>query len=120
MHFLAHEEIPLDAVLALQGLGHKVDWVRLDPAGLTDMQTAQRIRRDACILLTFDKEWAERAYHLGLSVDCGIIVLKLPLTSPKEVARRTVAAIRSRQDWVGHYAVITLRQVRIYRLANQS
>ena len=113
---LAHEDIPLDAVLALQQLGHTVEWMRMDAPGRSDRKVTARIEKTSSLFLTYDKELAERVYRFGLPAKCGLIAMSLPQPSPKEAARWVVTAIRSRNEWLGFYSIISPHQLRVYRL----
>lgn len=74
MTFLANENFPLDAVEALRRAGHDVAWVRTDAPGSTDSQVLARAVAEGRLLLTFDKDFGDLAFHAGLPAGCGIVL----------------------------------------------
>jgi predicted nuclease of predicted toxin-antitoxin system len=113
---LANENFPLDAVEALRNDGHDVAWIRADTPGITDVEVLARARNENRILITFDKDFGELAFHAKLPADCGIILFRITLASPSHVARFVVTAINSRADWQGSFAVVEDARVRIRAL----
>ena len=59
------------------------------------------------VLVTFDKDFGELVYRVGLPADSGIIVFRIPTKSPADVAERILKVIDSRDDWAGIFAVVT-------------
>jgi predicted nuclease of predicted toxin-antitoxin system len=58
MRFLANENIPGDAVLALQRDGHDVVWIRTAAPGSTDRDVLAWAVHEDRVLLTFDQDLA--------------------------------------------------------------
>lgn len=85
MHFLANENFPGDAVAALRAGGHDVTWVRTDAPGSPDSEVLARAVRENRILLTFDKDFGELAWHARMPATAGIILFRLPMPSPANV-----------------------------------
>lgn len=81
MQFLANENFPLDAVEAVRKIGHDVIWIRTDAPGSKDPDILQRAVSEQRILLTFDKDFGELAFHFGLRATCGIVLFRLPASS---------------------------------------
>jgi predicted nuclease of predicted toxin-antitoxin system len=113
MRFLANENVPYDVVVALQDRGHDVAWVRTDAPGSRDREVLARAMAEERILLTFDKDFGELAFRERLPASCGIILFRIPTPSPADVARRVVAAVESRDDWAGHFAVVEEDRIRM-------
>lgn len=116
MRFLANENFPLDAVEALRNAGHDVAWVRADAPGSSDPQVLQRAVADERVLLTFDKDFGELAFHAGLPAPCGVVLFRFQAPSSAILAARVAAAISARTDWAGHFAVVTLGRIRMREL----
>lgn len=116
MRLLANENFPLDAVEALRNAGHDVAWVRTDAPGSSDPQVLQRAVADERVLLTFDKDFGELAFHAGLPVPCGVVLFRFKAPSSSILAARVLAAIGARTDWPGHFAVVTLGRIRMREL----
>jgi hypothetical protein len=83
MRILANENFPEEAVLALR------------------------------LIITFDKDFGELAFRSRLPVACGIVLFRLAAPSAAYVARAAVAALESRTDWAGNFAVVEERRIRM-------
>jgi predicted nuclease of predicted toxin-antitoxin system len=113
MYFLANENFPLDAIEALKAQGHDVAWVHTDAPGSSDEQVLAYANREKRILLTFDKDFGELAFHTGLKADCGIMLFRVPTPSSRDLANTVVAVVQSRQDRVGHFTVADEHHIRM-------
>ena len=113
MRLLADENFPADAVVALREAGHDVVWIRTDSPGIPDNQVLDQAQRERRIVLTFDKDFGELAFRVGLSAESGIILFRVSPRSPAEFSRIAVDVIGSRQDWTSHFAVVTKNRLRL-------
>ncbi|MBI4024314.1 MAG: DUF5615 family PIN-like protein [Verrucomicrobia bacterium] len=113
MQFLANENFAGDAVTALRERGHDVLWVRTTAPGIKDETVLAMARVHSRILLTFDKDFGELAFHARLPLPCGIILFRIPCRSPGYLARTTVKIIESRADWAGHFSVVEEGRLRM-------
>jgi predicted nuclease of predicted toxin-antitoxin system len=113
VNFLANENFPLDAVEVLRVAGHDVAWIRTDSPGITDPQVLARAVAEERILLTFDKDFGELAFHAGLPATCGIVLFRLPASSAGQLAAQVAVAIASRTDWAGHFSVVEPTRIRM-------
>ena len=113
MRFLANENFPGDAVVALRAVGHDVVWVRTAAPGSKDPDILAWAEREARILLTFDKDFGELAWRHGLPASCGIVLFRLPMPSPGSVGSALAARITERADWPGHFSVVEPGRVRM-------
>lgn len=113
MRFLANENFPLDAVEALRAAGHDVAWIRDESPGIADPVVLARAVAESRILVTFDKDFGELAFHSELPTGSGIILFRLRAGSSADLARQVCAAIAQRQDWPGHFAVVEPGKVRL-------
>ena len=66
MRFLANENFPGDAVTALKSAKHDIVWVRTAAAGSKDEDVLAWAERESRVLLTFDKDFGELAWRVGL------------------------------------------------------
>jgi len=41
-----------------------------------------------------------------LPLECGVMLLRIPMPSPANVGRRLAALITARDDWAGHFSII--------------
>ncbi|OGO33878.1 MAG: hypothetical protein A2W35_01080 [Chloroflexi bacterium RBG_16_57_11] len=113
MRLLANENIPADVVTALQVQGYDVIWIHLVAPGSSDPNVLAIAQAENRILLTFDKDFGELAYRYGLPADCGIILLRTPVSSSEWLARLVVAALDSRDDWAGNFSVVEEQHIRM-------
>lgn len=119
MRFLANENFPGDAVAALSTLGHDVAWVLADSPGISDPEVLARAQSDDRVLLTFDKDFGELAFRAGLPASCGVVLFRISSPSPAQMIRVTIAALESRTDWAGHFAVVEDDQIRLTLIPEQ-
>ncbi len=113
MRFLADENFPGDAVAELRSRGHEVAWVVEDDSGATDIQVLSRAQGELRVLLTFDKDFGELAFRERLPAACGIVLLRISAPTPAHAVRVILAALESRTDWPGHFAVVEDDQIRM-------
>ena len=113
MRILANENFPGKAVEALRKAGHDVAWVRTDAPGASDRNVLARAQAEERLLLTFDKGFGELAFRFGLVAPSGIVLFRIVPSSAAQVARAAVAALESRTDWPGHFAVVEEDRIRM-------
>jgi predicted nuclease of predicted toxin-antitoxin system len=119
MRILANENFPGGAVSALRERGHDVAWVRSDAPGSSDVEVLERAQAEGRILVTFDKDFGELAFRSGLPASSGVVLFRISVPSPSHVARVAVAALESRTDWAGNFAVVEDNRIRITPLPGQ-
>ncbi len=98
---------------ALREQGHDVAWVRADAPGSSDRQVLERAQRENRIIITFDKDFGELAFHAGLEAQSGVILFRISTPSATYVTQVAVAAVASRMDWAGHFAVVEDDRIRM-------
>jgi len=113
VRFLANENFPVDAIEALRGRGHDVAWVLADSPGIADAKVLARAQAEERILLTFYKDFGELAFRAGLPSSSGVVLFRISAQYPAQVTRVSLAALDSRTDWAGNFAVIEDDQIRI-------
>ena len=116
MRFLANENFPRLAVEALREAGHDVQWVRLDAPGATDERVLDLARAGGRVLLTFDKDFGELVLKRGLPASQGVVLFRLPLARPADLARDVAATLAARGDWAGHFSVVQADRIRMRTL----
>ena len=117
MRFLANENFPAAAVVALQDEGHDIAWVRTARPGATDAEILAWAIEEERILLTFDKDFGELAQRSPLAPACGVILLRIPMPMANDVGHRLANLIAARGDWAGKFSVIEPGRVRMRPLA---
>ena len=113
MRILADENFPGDAVLALRERGHDVVWIRSDAPGSSDVQVIARAQFEDRVLITFDKDFGELTFRSELPASSGVVLFRITVSSPAYIARIAVAALESRSDWAGHFAVVEDDRIRM-------
>jgi hypothetical protein len=119
MRFLANENFPGDAVTALEAAGHDIAWVRTAAPGSTDEDILAWAVREGRVILTFDKDFGELAWRVGLPASSGIVLFRLPMPAAAGVGATLAARIGERTDWAGHFTVIEPGRIRMRSLAAQ-
>ncbi|MGB8400538.1 DUF5615 family PIN-like protein [Bradyrhizobium sp.] len=113
MRFLADENFPGAAVVALRAAGNDVVWIRTAAPGSSDPEVLTLAARDERVLLTFDKDFGELAKASVLPATCGVILLRVPAPRPNDVRLQLADVIMTRDDWAGHFSVIEPGRVRM-------
>lgn len=113
MRFLADENFPKNAVLALQQQGHNVLWIRIDAPGSSDQGILARAQAEERIILTFDKDFGELAFCFGLPATSGIVLFRLPLLKPTSLINIVISALATQSDWSGLFTVVESDRIRI-------
>jgi predicted nuclease of predicted toxin-antitoxin system len=113
MRIIANENFPGEAIMALRKEGHDVAWVLTDAPGSSDRTVLERAQSEGRIVITFDKGFGELAFRFGLPASSGIILFRITPSSPLRVARKAVAALETREDWAGNFAVVEEDRIRI-------
>jgi len=119
MRFLADENVPGAAIVALNAAGADIVWVRSAAPGLSDIAVLAWAVREKRVLLTFDKYFGELAKASALPATSGVILLRLPMRAPDEVGHRLAELIMARSDWTGHFSVIEPGRIRMRPIVNQ-
>ncbi len=65
------------------------------------------------MLLTFDKDFGDLAFHANLPAECGVLLFRISVPSPAVAARRAVEVLGQRTDWVGNFAVVGDDRIRL-------
>jgi hypothetical protein len=112
MRFLADENFPGAAVSALEKSGHDIVWVRTRMPGLGDAGVMAQAIAETRVLLTFDKDFGERARATDLPLSCGVVLFRVPMPPARDAAR-LATIINARTDWLGHFSVIEPGRVRM-------
>lgn len=116
MRFLADENFPGAAVEALSAAGHDIVWIRTEAPGVEDEAVLAWAEREARILLTFDKDFGELAWHSRLPASCGVVLFRVTIADPKTIGTMLASRLAERGDRAGHFAVVEDGRVRMRSL----
>jgi predicted nuclease of predicted toxin-antitoxin system len=113
MRILANENVPGAVVNALRERGHDVLFVKESMRGAGDQTVLAAAQAEERLVVTFDKDFGELAVRIGLPARSGVVLLRLRGPRPEIDNARAVAALTSRDDWSGHFAVVTDDRIRL-------
>lgn len=113
MRLLVDQNVPRAVVQALRDQEHDVVWVQEAHPGASDVDLLRRDQHQERIVITFDTDFGTLAFHEQRSAAAGILFFRLPPTSPDALAQVVSETIRSRDDWAGHFTVVTDTRIRM-------
>lgn len=116
MRLLANENFPALAVEALRARGHDIAWIRTEAPGISDREVIQRATDEDRTLLTFDKDFGELVFRVGVPTSSGVVLFRVTPSSPESIAQTAIAVLESRADWGGHFSVIEEARIRMIPL----
>lgn len=70
-------------------------------------------QREQRIIVTFDKDFGELAFRLGLPASSGIILFRLPPFEPVRLTEIVLRVLESRSDWYGYFTVVEPERIRM-------
>lgn len=113
MRLLANENVPGALIRKLRAQCHDVLSAKESLRGQPDDVVLARARLDGRLVLTFDKDFGELAFHAGLPAECGVILFRLRSHDPADLVDRVLDLLEGRSDWVGSFTVVTDRRIRV-------
>jgi predicted nuclease of predicted toxin-antitoxin system len=76
MKFMADENFPRHAVIALRESGFDVAWITEEASGASDDDVLASCSAEGRVLLTFDKDFGELAFRRRLPATCGVVLFE--------------------------------------------
>ena len=113
MKLLADESVPGPVIRTLHQRGQDVMSIAKESPAAPDESVLARSVGEQRILLTYDKDFGELAVRYGLPASCGVILFRLNGLSRDADHARAVEAVISRDDWAGHFTVVTSDRIRM-------
>lgn len=107
MRVLANENLPGPVIKTLRERGYEVLSVKETIPGADDRTVLRLAQKERRLVVTFDKGFGELAFLFGLPSEEGVILFRLSGADPEIDNERVVAALESRSDWEGNFAVVT-------------
>ena len=117
MRLLADENIPRLVVEFICSRGHDAIWVGNVAPGITDREVLSLATTQKRTLITFDTDFGELVFRLGIGAPFGIILFRLPPDSPSGIAQSIISALESQQDWVNHFSIVDENRIRMRSLS---
>ena len=118
MRLLADENIPRLAVEFIRSRGHDAIWVGKVAPGIRDRAVLSLATAQKRTLITFDTDFGELVFRLGVGAPFGVILFCLPPDSPLGIAQSIVRTLESQQDWMNRFSVVDENRVRMRLLPN--
>ena len=113
MNFLVDENIDRQIADCLRLMGHNVDYVAENDAGISDDEVLEMANKKTALLLTADKDFGELVFRQR-RVTSGVVLIRLAGLSPTRKAEIVVSAIKKHGPELKHsFSVITPGAVRI-------
>lgn len=113
MRFLANENIPLPSVNRLRMAGYDTVAVAEELSGAKDSEILARAASEGRIVLTFDRDYGELIYRLGLPSPAGVIYFRFDPVTPEEAADLLLQLVSvSNLSLEKKFTVMERRQVR--------
>ena len=113
MRIIANENIMATVVSELRNRGHDVLWVRESMPKAEDEAILATAQGDKRVVLTHDKDFGELAFRYGLPADCGVLLIRLSGRGRQADIEQVLKVIDSRQDWTGHFSVVSRGRLRM-------
>ena len=105
MHLLADENIPRLVVEFISSRGHDAISVAKEAPGISDQEVLSFATTEKRTLITFDTDFGELVFRLGVDAPFGIILFRLTPDSPLTIAQTIVEVLESRTDWTNCFSV---------------
>lgn len=108
--------VPADAIIAARQAGHDLAWIKEVSPGIDDDGVLARSLVEQRVLVTFDKDFGELAFHRGREASCGIVLMRPRLRSPQHVAKFIVEVLAQPVGWNMHFSVAQEGKLRVVPL----
>jgi len=119
VRILADENFPNPLIQELRRRGHDVASVEESMRGAGDREVLARAQEEARLVVTFDKDFGELAYRVGLLASSGVILFRLSGSSPEIDNARALAALDSGIEWRENFAVVMDDRIRVRPLPSR-
>jgi predicted nuclease of predicted toxin-antitoxin system len=113
LRFIANENITATVVRELRRRGHDVLWVKEAMPKSADDAILAKAQSDERVVLTHDKDFGELAFRHGLPAASGILLIRLSGTDRQADIDQALRVIDSRDDWAGHFTVVSRGRLRM-------
>jgi predicted nuclease of predicted toxin-antitoxin system len=113
MRIIANENIMATVVSELRSRGHDVLWVKESLPKAEDDVILATAQAEQPVVLTHDKDFGELAFRCALPAECGVLLIRLSGTSRQADIDQVLKVIDSRDDWSGHFNVVSRGRLRM-------
>lgn len=113
MKFLANENFPLASVRLLREKKIDVASITENLRGISDAEVLARAVNEKRVILTFDRDYGELIYRLGLQHPSGVIYFRYAPKTPQEPAQHLLKLLEnSALIFAGRFTVLERSQLR--------
>ena len=113
MQFLANENFPVPSIRRLREAGYDIAAVIEDNRGCDDQTVMARAVSEKRIIITFDRDYGELIYRLGLSPPSGVVYLRYTPRTAVEPADQLIQLFQTEDiAFEGKFTVIKRDQIR--------
>lgn len=112
MRLLADENIPRLVVEFISSRGHDAIWVGEKAPGISDREVLSLATTEKRILITFDTDFGELVFRLGMDAPFGVILFRLMPDSLAAIAQTIVETLESQTDWTSRFSVVDGNRIR--------
>ena len=120
MRLLADENIPRLVVELLCSRGHDAIWVGEKAPGISDQEVLSLATTEKRTLITFDTDFGELVFRLGVGAPFGVILFRIPPDSPSSIAQTVIEVLESRRDWTERFSVVDENRIRTRLLPSRN
>jgi hypothetical protein len=111
--FLANENVPPEVIEAVRQSGLEITWIKDISPGMDDDSVLELAYSEGRVLVTFDKDFGEMAFHRGKTSVHGVLLLRPRLRGPDYLARFVEAVLAQPITWEGHFCVAREGRIRV-------
>jgi hypothetical protein len=111
--FLADENVPPGVVETIRQHGMDVTWVKEIAPGVDDDSVLGLAYSEGRVLITFDKDFGDMAFHRGKTSVAGVLLLRPRLRGPEYLAGFVAAVLAQPIVWAGHFCVAREGRMRV-------
>ena len=113
MKLLANENFPLPSVQILRKAGYDVLSITEESSGIEDSEVLAWATSEQRVILTFDRDYGELIYRLGLSSPSGVIYFRYQPLTPLEPAEQLLSLLQvEKLQFEGKFTVVERSQIR--------
>ena len=113
MRIIVHENIMPTVISELRKRGHDVLAVKEKMPNSNDEAILAQAQSQGRLVLTHDKDFGELAFRYALPATCGVLLIRLSGASRQADIDQVLKVIDSRDDWTGHFSVVSRGRVRM-------
>lgn len=113
MRFLVNENVSATVIAKLRERGHDVLSVKESMQSEADDVILAKAQIEHRLVVTHDKDFGELAFRFGLPAECGVVLLRLSGCDSDTDNHRAITALESRDNWTGHFSVISDDRIRM-------